>query len=643
MKIRFGSPVVKRRGAILARVLALVALLMTSSAQAASNAGAAVTFAKDVAPILYRRCAPCHHDGGPGPFPLTSYDDARRRSALIVKVTQSRFMPPWKPEAGELRFAGERRLTDDEIRTIDRWTKDGAPEGNRSELPPRPRFASGWQLGTPDIVLTFPEYVLRADGADVFRNFVLPVPGTGTRFVRAIEFRAASAAVHHANIRVDPTSASRQLDEADPAPGYEGEILRSADFPDGHFLGWTPGQAPPLPQDDLAWRLAAGADIVVQLHLRPTGRIERLQPAVGLYFAAGPPARTPAIVRLGRQNIDIPAGVADYRVTDSFVLPVDAELRAIQPHAHYRAKSVIAWARLPDGRRRSLIEIGSWDFNWQDQYRYAEPVQVPAGTTLAMEYVFDNSSANPRNPDRPPRPVSWGWRSSDEMADVWIQMMTRSPADRARLVADARRKMAAEDVVGCETVIAREPNYAAVRNDAAMLYRELGQPASALRHFEAVRQIQPQVAAAWYNVAVALEALGRPKDAVPQYEMALRLDPSYSLAHNNLGSLLLADGRRDDARREYERAVASGPTNAEAHNNLGAVLIGSPDAPRAIELLQRAIALRPEYAEAHFNLARAFAAVGRMDEAKREARVAETQAAAAGKSELLAQIRSAFR
>src|SRR5262245_12640718 len=564
---------------------------MTSSAPAVADADAAVTFAKDVAPILYRQCAPCHHDGGPGPFTLTSYDDARRRAAQIVKVTQSRFMPPWKPEPGHVRFDGERRLTDVQIRTLDRWVKDGAPEGNRAELPPPPRAAPGWQLGAPDIVLTFPEYMLRADGADVFRNFVLPVPGDGPRFVRALEFRAGNAGIHHANIRVDPTSASRRLDEADPAPGYEGEIPRSADFPDGHFLGWTPGQAPPLPQDDLAWRLDAGADIVVQLHLRPTGKIERLRPAVGLYLASGPPTRTPAIVRLGRQNIDIPAGIADYRVTDSFVLPVDAELRAIQPHAHYRARSVTAWAVLPDGRRQTLIEIRDWDFNWQDQYRYAGPIHVPAGTTLAMEYAFDNSGANPRNPDRPPQRVSWGWRTSDEMADVWIQMMTRSDLDRARLVADARRKMAAEDIVGCETVIAREPDYAAVRNDAAMLYMELGQPQSALRHFEAVRQLQPQVAAASYNVAVALEALGRPKDAVPQYEMALRLDPSYSLAHNNLGSLLLADGRRDDARREYERAVASGPTNAEAHNNLGAVLIGSPDAPRAIELLQRAIAL----------------------------------------------------
>ncbi len=218
-------------------------------------------------------------------------------------------------------------------------------------------------------------------------------------------------------------------------------ILHSADYPDGHFLGWTPGQAPPLAPNDLAWRLDAGDDLVVQLHLQPTGKPERVRPSIGLYFADQPPARTPAIVRLGRQNLDIPPGASDYRVTDAYVLPVDAEIRAIQPHAHYRARSVSACAVLPDGTRRPLIDIRHWDFNWQDQYRYATPFWVPAGTTLEMEYVFDNSDANVRNPSHPPERVSWGWRSSDEMADVWIQLMTRGrvgPRAARRRRADAR-------------------------------------------------------------------------------------------------------------------------------------------------------------------------------------------------------------
>jgi len=627
---------------VLSTALALVALLATSAAATAADADAPVSFARDVAPILYRACAPCHHNGGPAPFALVTYDDARRRAAQIVKVTQSRVMPPWMPEPGGVRFTGERRLTDAELRTLERWTEHGAPEGDRAERPPPPRFAPGWQLGTPDLVLTLPEYVLRADGADVFRNFVVPVPGNGPRFVRALEFRAGNAAVHHANIRVDPTSASRQRDAADPAPGYEGEILHSADFPDGHFLGWTPGQAPPLPDDDLAWRLENGSDLVVQLHLRPTGKIERLRPAIGLYFAPRPPAHLPAIVRLGRQDIEIAPGLTDYRVGDQFVLPVDAQLRAIQPHAHYRAKIVRAWATLPGGERHALITITHWDFNWQDQYRFADPMWLPAGTTLAMEIVFDNSAANPRNPDRPPRQVSWGWRSSDEMADVWIQMMTRSDDDRARLIADSRRQMAAADVVGCETMIAREPEYVAVRNDAGALYMELGRPERALLHFDAVRRLQPNSAPAHFNVGVALEALGRSADAAAEYEAAVRIDPDYSSALNNLGNLRLAAGRLGEARQAYERAVRHGPSNAEAHNNLGAVLIvGEP--ARAIALLHRAIVLRPVYPEAHFNLTRALASAGRIEDALRTAAIAEQQAAAADKTALLEQIRELRR
>ena len=268
-------------------------------------------------------------------------------------------------------------------------------EGDASDLPSPPRFSSSWPLGQPDLVVGLPEYQLRAGGADVFRNFVVPVPGAGTRYVAALEFRPGSRAVHHANIRVDPTPASRRLDDADPEPGYEGVILRSADYPDGHFLGWTPGQMAPRASSTLAWRLEPGADLVVQLHLQPTGKPERIAPSIALYFAKNPPPRTPAILRLGRQNLDIPAGMRDFRVVDAYVLPVDAEIRAIQPHAHYRARRVSASAVLPDGTRRPLILIHSWDFNWQDQYRYAKPFWLPAGTRLEMEDVFDNSDTNP--------------------------------------------------------------------------------------------------------------------------------------------------------------------------------------------------------------------------------------------------------
>ena len=623
------------------RLFALTVVATLHLARPALAVDAPVTFARDVAPILFAQCAPCHRPDGDAPFSLLAYDDARRRAGVIARVTRERYMPPWKPQAGD--FVGERRLTDAQIATLERWAANGAPEGDAADLSPAPHFASGWRAGEPDLVVTLPPYVVRADGPDVFRNFVVAVPIDRARFVRGVEFRPRSPAVHHANIRIDPTPASRHLDDADPEPGYEGTILRSADYPDGHFLGWTPGQAPPLAADDMAWTLEAGSDLVVQLHLRPTGKPERIQPAIGLYFTADAPSRTPSIVRLGRQNLDIPAGANRYVVADSFVLPVDAEVRAIQPHAHYRARTMQATAALPSGSRRTLISIAGWDFNWQDRYRYASPFWLPAGTRIDMEYVFDNSVGNPRNPDRPPQRVSWGWRSSDEMADVWIQVMTRSDADHATLASASRRKMATEDAIGCETIIAREPDYAALRNDAAALYLELGQPARALTHFEVVRRLQPESAVAQYNVGVALEAMGETADAASHYQAAVRIDPRYSFAHNNLGNIRLAAGRLDDARREYERAVESAPRNAEAQNNLGAVLLASGDAAGAVPHLEDAIRLRPAYPDAHFNLARAFASLGRFADARRAAGTAEEQAIAAGRRELVEKIREQLR
>lgn len=581
-----------------------------------------ITFTHDVAPLLYRRCVQCHRPDGDAPFSLVTYDDARRHATQIVEVTRSRYMPPWKPDAEGGPFVGERRLSDSELDTLKRWVDEGSVEGRRSELPPIPKTSEGgWQLGTPDVVLTLAPYTLPADGPDTFRNFVVTVPGTGTLWVRGLEFRPRTRGVHHANIRVDPTTASRQLDAADPDGGYEGLILRTADYPSGHFLGWTPGQAPPLAPNDLAWPLKGGTDFVVQLHMRPTGRVERVEPIIGLYLGTAPGTKTPSIVRLGRQNLDIPAGVSNFTVTDDFVLPVDAQVVAVQPHAHYRARGVRAWAVLLDGTRRPLLHIADWDFAWQDQYRYAAPFWLPAGTRLVMEYQFDNSDANPRNPDRPPQRVGWGWRSADEMADVWIQVMTRSDADRSTLDRDAHLKMAKEDATGSELLAARYPTQVSVRNDAALIYLNLGRPADALRHFAAVTQLEPSSAVAWYNEAVALEALRRPEDAADRYRRAIALNPSYSAARNNLAGLLAASGQVDAAVVEYRRAIEADPGNAEAHNNLGGLIVDS--APGDAEShLRAALRARPDFPEAHFNLARALTLEGLGADAVSEYRAA---------------------
>ena len=398
----------------------------------------------DIAPIVWARCATCHQPGEIGPFSLLTYDDVKRRATQIAEVTSRRLMPPWKPEPGKGDFESERRLTDVELQKIQQWISDGALEGDAAELPPRPASlmtlmtSGGWQLGTPDLVVAMPDaYTVRAEAGDVFRTFVIPIPTTLPRYVRAMEFKAGNArVVHHANIGVDRTRSSRLLDLRDPEPGYVGGMVPDAWYPEGQLLGWTPGQAPHAVSPGTAWRLDPGSDLVLQLHLQPTGKPEPLQVSAGFFFTGEPPSRTPVGLRLGSETIDIAAGERHYTVADRYVVPVDVDVLAIQPHAHNLARRMEATATLPDGSTRWLIAIDDWDFRWQDVYRYASPVALPKGTTIAMRYVYDNSAANVRNPHVPPARVVWGQNTTDEMGDLWVQMVPRTTGDFARLNED---------------------------------------------------------------------------------------------------------------------------------------------------------------------------------------------------------------
>ena len=248
-----------------------------------------VTFADQVAPILREHCVTCHHPGGAGPFSLVDYENVRKHGRQIVKVTGRRYMPPWPPERGDIRFDGERGLTAAQIDVFGRWVAGGMLEGNRAALPEPPKFPDGWQLGQPDVVLTMPRaYTLAADGADVFRNFVFSVPPLGPRFVHAIEILAGNKrVVHHANVIVDWSGASRRRDAADAEVGFEGmdvEIASSQFEPDSHFLFWKPGTPPTLEPDDMAWSVDGKTDLVLNMHLRPSGKPETIQPTLGLHF-----------------------------------------------------------------------------------------------------------------------------------------------------------------------------------------------------------------------------------------------------------------------------------------------------------------------------------------------------------------------
>jgi len=286
---------------------------------------------------------------------------------------------------------------------IQRWVAQGAVEGDPADRPRPPAWPNGWQLGEPDLVVTMPQpYTLGAGGADVFRNFVVPVGLSSMRYVRALEFRTDNPRIlHHATISVDPARVARKLDQADPEPGF-------AAMPDNDVQnvdGWSPGKAPVMGPADLAWPLASGSDLVVQLHMLPTSSSQVIQPSIGLFFSDTPPSRASLVIALQSKAIDIPAGQNEYVVEDSYVLPADVDAISVYPHAHYLAKDMRGTATLPDGSVTSLIWIKAWDFNWQDKYRYASPVFLPRGTRLTMRFTYDNSNHNPRNPHQPARRV----------------------------------------------------------------------------------------------------------------------------------------------------------------------------------------------------------------------------------------------
>jgi Flp pilus assembly protein TadD len=553
----------------------------------------AQTFTQDIAPVVFNACVSCHRAGGPGPFPLTTYDEVRRRATQIAQVTRSRFMPPWKVEPGVGRFVGQRLLTDREIASIEQWAGNGAPEGDPRRLPPLPRHADGWLLGPPDLIVKpAAAFSLPAQPSDVFRIFAIRLPVTKRTYVTGLEFHPGNArVVHHANIRIDRTPATRRLDEADPLPGYDGLMPRSAEYPDGHFLGWTPGQIAPLVPPALAWALEPGSDLVVQLHLQPSGAVEEVLPEIGLYFSDAAPSRAPTILRLGSQGIDIPPGEPRYVIRDSYVLPVDVQLLAVQPHAHYRAREIRGMAQLPDGTSRLVMHIKDWDFRWQHVYREETPIALPKGTRLSMEYSYDNSASNVRNPELPPARVFWGQRSKDEMGDLWFQLLASNDRDRARLGAEITAKMTGEDIIGLETMLKVAPGDAELHDDVAVLYLSQGFAANAVRHFQASAALKPESAPAHFNLGTALAQAGRLDDAIRAFRDALARRPDYGVAHGNLGRVLLVKGDLGAALTQLQEAVRLEPANPQNLLGLSEALAQQGSWELAIETIERAMKL----------------------------------------------------
>ena len=622
------------------------------------------TWSRDVAPLLYAHCTTCHHPGGGGPFSLLTYADARRWAPQILIVTQSRFMPPWLPESGYGDFADVRRLSADEQSLLKRWINAGTPAGDLKAAPPPPRYDSTWQLGPPDLVLTIQRpFTLPPGGTDVFRNLIFPNPLKAIRYVRAMEIRPTPAwVVHHANVLVDRTASLRAAHPADWQDGVPGmELLMDAGNrfdPDSHFLFWKPDTPALVEPEGMPWRLDPGNDLVLNIHLKPTGKAETVTAQIGLYFTPDPPVHQPMLLQLDRDDLlDIPPGDANFVVENQITLPIDVDVLGVYPHAHYLGRDLEGWATLPNGEKKWLVWIKDWDINRQSVYRYREPLRLPAGTVLNMKFTYDNSAANPHNPTSPPVRVTAGNRSTDEMSHLWLQVL---PANTPANSPDPRLQL---EEAWMRNRLSKSPNdHVTLYNLAAALAGQ-GRFGEAIGVYQQELKLDPGNARTLTALGAALEGAGQPDQAKQQYTRALaagsgegnsspaacdarfdlgRLEvrtasfedgekelraalaacPEDAETRSMLGAALLGAGREDEAVKEFNRALALDPADFTALYNLGAMASDHNDAAQAQTLLEQALRARPNSTDAHLKLAMVLARQNRLPDALAHLRTA---------------------
>jgi hypothetical protein len=412
-----------------------------------------VTYTRDIAPILFANCVVCHRQGEVAPFELLLYQDAAKRAKQIARVVDRRLMPPWMPAQSHGEFENQRTLTEREIAVFKAWADAGRAEGELGDLPPTPQFTTGWRLGKPDMILEMPgEFEIHAGGPDIFQNFVIRIDIPTDKLVAAADFIPGNPkVVHHSLLYLDATHIARKLDAATPELGYPS--FGGPGFqPTGSIGGWSPGKMPRRLPDGLGRYVRKGSDLVMQIHYHPDGRPETDRSKVGVYFVDKPKGAAGAVWASAFSH-DIPPGEKDYHVTASYTLTGDVRLLSIVPHMHLLGRSIRAVAVLPDGTQRELINVPHWNYNWQDEYFLAQPIKLPKGTRLDVEAVYDNSAENPLNPSNPPKEVTWGEGTTDEMLYCFFLVSAEKPGELGSIVRDALM----HEIIGKSTVLKRHP------------------------------------------------------------------------------------------------------------------------------------------------------------------------------------------
>jgi len=423
--------------------VALAGLIGTASSVHAQPA-AAPTFSKDVAPILYQNCTGCHRPGEIGPMPLSSFSDARPWAKSIATHVADGTMPPWHADPAHGTFLNDRRLSENDRNTIVKWASSGAPEGNKADMPALPAFAEGWQIGTPDTIWSMLEdYPVPASGTIDYKNFEVPSNLTEDRWAQAIEVRPGDrSVVHHVIVYLIDPKAARGPQPFTPA----GNMRRPADAPKparaddndrpmkhgptGWLTGYAPGQSVRIYQPGTALRVPAGATLIIQEHYTATGKATTDRTRIGVKWAKEAPKTEVNVATLQNMNFVLPAGASDSRVDAELTLNQDTTIWSLLPHTHMRGKKWQVTAIYPDGRSEILLDVPKYDFNWQTDYIFKQPLSVPKGTKIHTAAWYDNSTANKANPD-PTKDVYWGDQTWEEMQFTAITFSADSAATKS--------------------------------------------------------------------------------------------------------------------------------------------------------------------------------------------------------------------
>lgn len=393
------------------------------------------TYTRDIAKILQDRCQECHRKGQLGPFALETYEQARKRSEDLANVVADRKMPPWKAAPGVgPRFQHDRSLSPGEMEAIAAWVDAGSPEGDAKDLPAAREFPADWSIeGGPDLILDIgTDFPVAAAGHDVYRCFVIPTDLPDDVYVSGVEYRAGNPrVVHHILGYVDVSGEARKRDVAEQGPGYTSFSGPGVEV-SGDLGGWAPGATPSVLADGVGRSLPKGADVILQIHYHPTGKPETDRTRIGLKFARKPVRQTLHWNGAFNYGLDLPPGESNVEVHATWTVPVDLEARAVAPHMHLLGKDMHVFVIFPDGMKRDLVRIDDWDFNWQSQYYFEEPIDLPQGSVVHAVAHFDNSASNPRNPNAAqPVRVRWGEGTNDEMCIGFIAV-TKKGQDLTR-------------------------------------------------------------------------------------------------------------------------------------------------------------------------------------------------------------------